>query len=266
MAKPILHIYKIGGSILDSKEAWQKFLLHFQGREEAAIIVHGGGKVASSLLEELGIPVKMVEGRRITDAETLRVVTMAYAGLLNKQVVADLKAVGRRAIGLTGADGDCIRAVKRPVKDIDYGFVGDIESVNSALLTQMIREGYLPALAPLTHDGNGQLLNTNADTIAAAVAVALTANFDVRLYYILDLPGVLQDIGDPESLIRELDLSDLNSLQTSGTVSAGMIPKLSNAKDALSKGVSNVVLTDVEHLAEAQRGNAGSQLTLKDRS
>src|SRR5438105_3005896 len=207
MTKHQLHIIKIGGNVIDNSENLYRFLKDFTGLPGQKILVHGGGKVATQLSETLGIEPKLVDGRRITDIETLRVVTMVYAGLINKNIVAQLQRFGNNAIGLTGADGDFIRAKKRPVKTIDYGFVGDIDesSINPQNISSLMHAGFTPVFCALTHDGEGQLLNTNADTIASALAVALAKLYDTTLIYCFEKKGVLKDINDESSLVNEID-------------------------------------------------------------
>ena len=202
-----LHIIKIGGNVIDNSENLHNFLKDFAALDGYKILVHGGGKVATQLADTLGIESKLVDGRRITDIETLRVVTMVYGGLINKNIVASLQRVKCNAIGLTGADGNFILAKKRPVKTIDYGFVGDIDehSINPENLRNLMEAGFVPVFCALTHDGEGQLLNTNADTIASALAVALSKLYETTLIYCFEKKGVLQDIDDEDSLIREID-------------------------------------------------------------
>jgi acetylglutamate kinase len=239
-----LYIIKIGGNVIDNSENLHTFLKEFTALQGFKILVHGGGKVATQLSETLGIEAKLVDGRRITDIETLRVVTMVYGGLINKNIVAQLQRFGTNAIGLTGADGDFIRTKKRPVKDIDYGFVGDIDekSINPKNISNLMEAGFTPVFCALTHDGEGQLLNTNADTIASALAVALAKLYDTTLIYCFEKKGVLKDINDAESLIREINPGHYNELKTQKIIHSGMLPKLDNAFKAISCGVKAVII------------------------
>lgn len=204
------------------------------------ILVHGGGKKASEMLAKLGIQPKMKNGRRITDGQSLDVVTMVYGGLVNKNIVAQLQALGTNTLGLSGADANTILAQKRPVKEIDYGFAGDIEHVETDTLTKLLQTGLTPVFCALTHDGKGQLLNTNADTIASALAVGLSANFDTTLNYCFEFNGVLKDINDKDSVIKRIDTTSYQKLIADGTISDGMLPKLHNCLEALRQGVSEV--------------------------
>jgi acetylglutamate kinase len=242
-------VLKIGGNIINNPEALEEALDYFAGLSEAAILVHGGGRKASQVIAEMGRKPVMIEGRRITDAATLEIVTMVYAGLLNKNIVAKLQAGGCNAIGLSGADGNAILAEKRPVGDIDYGFAGDVRNVNAALFAQLLRSGLRPILCPITHDQRGQLLNTNADTIANETARALAREgFRVSLRYCFELPGVMEDLKDPDSLIKELTPSNYAIYRETGVVAGGMIPKLDNAFAAVAAGVKEVVIGDLPAL------------------
>jgi len=239
-----LYVIKIGGNVIDNSENLYNFLKDFTALEGFKILVHGGGKVATQLSETLGIEPKVVDGRRITDIETLRVVTMVYGGLINKNIVAQLQRFGANAIGLTGADGDFIRAKKRPVKTIDYGFVGDLDenSINPKNLKSLMDAGFTPVFCALTHDGEGQLLNTNADTIASALAVALSGLYNTTLIYCFEKKGVLKDINDEESLISDIDLRHYEELKTQQVIHSGMLPKLDNAFAAILSGVKGVII------------------------
>lgn len=220
------------------------------------VLIHGGGRRATAIASRLGVETQMVGGRRITDQAMLEVVTMVYGGLVNKNVVARLQACGVDAIGLTGADGGVILSHRRPVKDVDYGFVGDVERVDGERLAHFIEEGLVPVLAPLTHDGRGQMLNTNADTIAGEAAKALAARYDVTLVYCFEKPGVLADPDDDASLIPVITRQDFERLAADGTVSGGMLPKLENAFSAISAGVSRVNIT----LSTAIDGRHGTMI------
>jgi len=268
-----LTIIKIGGNVIDNSENLHQFLLDFTALPGDKILVHGGGKIATELGESLGIEAKMVEGRRITDIETLRIVTMVYAGLINKNMVAQLQAKGSNAIGLTGADGNIIRAKKRPVqkvlsagKDlgetIDYGFVGDLDenSVSTETLDKLLNAGLVPVLCAITHDGDTQLLNTNADTIASSVAVAMAAKYETRLVYCFEKKGVLKDVNDDDSVVREIKADAFDALKADGTVQGGMIPKLHNAFEAIKKGVSAVYIGKANELGELANGSFGTKM------
>lgn len=269
-----LTIIKIGGNVIDNSANLHQFLLDFTALPGDKILVHGGGKIATELGESLGIEAKMVEGRRITDIETLRIVTMVYAGLINKNMVAQLQAKGNNAIGLTGADGNIIKAKKRPVikvsptggdlegATIDYGFVGDLDesSVSSTMLNSLLEAGLTPVLCAITHDGDTQLLNTNADTIASSVAVAMSALYDTRLVYCFEKKGVLKDVNDDASVVREIKANEFEGLKADGTVQGGMIPKLHNAFEAINKGVSAVYIGKADELGELSLGTFGTKM------
>ncbi|WP_199560859.1 acetylglutamate kinase [Mucilaginibacter hurinus] len=239
-----LHIIKIGGNVIDNSENLHHFLQDFTSLDGYKILVHGGGKVATQLSETLGLEARLVEGRRVTDIETLRVVTMVYGGLINKNIVAQLQRFGNNAIGLTGADGNFIRTKKRPVKTIDYGFVGDIDekSINPENISRLLETGFTPVFCAITHDGEGQLLNTNADTIASALAVSLAKLYDTTLIYCFEKAGVLHDINDEESIIREIDPALYHELKQQQIIHSGMLPKLDNAFTAIGCGVKSVVI------------------------
>jgi len=257
-----LTIIKIGGNVIDNSENLHQFLLDFTALPGDKILVHGGGKIATELGESLGIEAKMIEGRRITDIETLRIVTMVYAGLINKNMVAQLQAKGSNAIGLTGADGNIIKAKKRPVKEIDYGFVGDLDenSVSAVTLDSLLQVGLVPVLCAITHDGDTQLLNTNADTIASSVAVAMSALYETRLVYCFEKKGVLRDVNDDDSVVKEIRADEFDGLKADGTVQGGMIPKLHNAFEAIKKGVSAVYIGKANELAELADGSFGTKM------
>jgi acetylglutamate kinase len=253
MIKKSLYIVKIGGNVIDNSENLHHFLKDFTAIDGYKILVHGGGKVATQLSETLGIEAKLVDGRRITDIETLRVVTMVYGGLINKNIVAQLQKFGTNAIGLTGADGNFIKTKRRPVKTIDYGFVGDIDekSIDTESLAKLMEAGFTPVFCAITHDGDGQLLNTNADTIASALAVALSKLYETTLVYCFEKKGVLQDINDEESLISEIDPEKYEKLKAQQIIHSGMLPKLDNAFTAINCGVKAVIIgksDDLRHL------------------
>lgn len=249
-----LTVIKVGGKIVEEKASLQRLLADFAKIEGHKLLVHGGGRSATHYATLLGIESEMVNGRRVTDAETLKVVTMVYGGLVNKSIVASLQAVGLNALGLTGADMNVIRSEKRPVKDVDYGYVGDVKEVNAVLLADLIGKGVVPVMAPLTHDGHGSMLNTNADTIAAEVAKALSAHFDVTLTYCFEKKGVLRDEHDDESVIERIDRESFLQLVESGVVQGGMIPKLENAFQAIASGVSEVVITRADAIGDPAAG------------
>lgn len=271
-----LTIIKIGGNVIDNSQNLHQFLLDFTALPGDKILIHGGGKIATELGESLGIEAKMVEGRRITDIETLRIVTMVYAGLINKNMVAQLQAKGNNAIGLTGADGNIIKAKKRPIitktygtppgplagEVIDYGFVGDLDedSVSSTMLNNLLQAGLTPVLCAITHDGDTQLLNTNADTIASAVAVAMSSLYETRLVYCFEKKGVLKDVNDDATVVREIKSSEFESLKADGIVAGGMIPKLHNAFEAINKGVSAVYIGKADELGELESGSFGTKM------
>lgn len=250
MNKPEVIIYKIGSGIIDDPTDLTKFLELLAQTAGPKILVHGGGKGASTMLRELGLVPQLLNGRRVTDAATLDVVTMFYAGKTNKQLVADLQRLGVNALGLSGADGNVIQGVKRPVQEIDYGFVGDLTpaSVRASLLQSLLSAGFTPVLCPIIHDGRGQLLNTNADTIAAAVAGALAAFYSVTLHYCFEKNGVLRDLANDESVIPEINSAAYAGLKQQGLITAGMLPKLDNAFAALNQGVKQVVIGHALHI------------------
>lgn len=260
-----LHIVKIGGNVIDDAAKLAAFLKDFARLSGAKLLVHGGGKVATEVSQALGITAQLVDGRRITSAGTLKVVTMVYGGLINKNIVAQLQAHRCNAIGLTGADANSVPATKRPIGTIDYGFVGDIEpaQINAALLQGLLQAGLTPVFAPLTHDGAGNLLNTNADTIAAGLAVALASFYAVRLVYCFEKKGVLQDVRDEDSVIPEISPAEYTQLKAAGTIAQGMIPKLDNALQALQNGVEAVVIAPADAvLALAAEPPPGTWLRL----
>ncbi len=248
--KKTLNIVKVGGQVVEDDSRLNTLLGGFCAIEGRKMLVTGGGRTATRIAAELGIESHMLNGRRITDEPMLRVVTMVYAGIVSKSVVAELQAKGINAIGLCGADLDIIRCVKRPAKPIDYGFVGDIKSVNVKELKMLIDAGAVPVFCPITHDGMGQLLNTNADTIASALASALAEEYDVTLTYCFEKKGVLSDPDDEDSVIREIRKADFERMREDGTVSDGMIPKLDNAFAAIDAGVNKVVITNAENLGK----------------
>lgn len=256
-----LTIVKIGGNVIDNSENLHYFLEDFSALEGDKILVHGGGKVATDLGVSMGVEAKMVDGRRVTDIHTLRIVTMAYAGLINKNIVAQLQARACNAIGLTGADGNTIKAVKRPVKTIDYGFVGDLgeNSVAVGTIKSLLDAGLVPVFCAITHDGDTQLLNTNADTVASAIAVAMSEVYETTLMYCFEKKGVLRDVEDDNSLVPEIRMDEFESLQAQGVVSGGMIPKLHNAFEAIKSGVREVYIGHADELLKPG-ANKGTRL------
>lgn len=240
--KQKLSIIKIGGNVIENKTELAKFLALFASLDGHKILVHGGGKLATQMASKLGIESKMVGGRRITDAETLEVITMVYAGLTNKNIVAQLQFNNCNAIGLSGADGNAVQAHKRPVKDIDYGFAGDVDGVNSAMISKLLGADLTPIFCAMTHDGNGQLLNTNADTIASELAIGMSELFDTTLYYCFEKKGVLMDVKDEDSVIKHIDSKTYQRLLKDGIIADGMLPKLENCFHALNKNVSKVCI------------------------
>lgn len=245
-----LTLLKIGGNVVDDASLLGRVLDAVAAHDEPMILIHGGGKAATRLAERLGLEQQMVDGRRITDAATLDIAVMVYGGLLNKQVVAGLQARGRNALGLSGADGDSLRAVKRPPVPIDFGLVGDLEpeGVNTSLLAHLLEQDILPVFCALTHDGAGQLLNTNADTMAQSVAVALSGQYAVRLVYLFEKKGVLRDVDDEASLIARIRAPDVEALIAEGVIHSGMIPKIRNAAAAVARGVASVSIGQPEYL------------------
>lgn len=228
---------------MENDASLQQFLDRFAAIDGRKVLVHGGGRTATDLATRMGIETTMVEGRRVTDENMLSIVTMVYGGLVNKRVVAQLQARGINALGLTGADMDVIRSHRRPVKTVDYGFVGDVERANGDMLARLIADGVTPVMAPLTHDGKGQLLNTNADTIAGETAKALARHFDVTLMYCFEHAGVLRDGHDETSVIEQLNAESFKTLTDEGVISGGMIPKIQNSLEAVEAGVSRVIIT-----------------------
>jgi acetylglutamate kinase len=244
-----LFIIKIGGNVLDKPDALKSFLRDFASIKEPKVLIHGGGKIATKIGDQLGIESNYVNGRRITDAATLDLVTMVYGGLVNKQIVASLQPLGCNAMGITGADGNMIKAVKRPVKDIDYGFVGDIQpdGVNTSLLFFLLKQNVVPVFAPLTY-ADGKMLNTNADTIASVLAVSMSKHFDVRLIYCFEKKGVLMDVNKEDSVITHLTKKLYEDLLTKKVFADGILPKLENAYGAIHAGVKEVLIGDASDL------------------
>ena len=252
MERQLLTLVKVGGAVVEDAASLSTLLSGFAALPGLKVLVHGGGRAATRVSEALGIESKMVNGRRVTDDKTLEVVTMVYGGLVNKRIVAGLQALGINALGLTGADLGYMLSDKRPVGEVDYGWVGDVRSVDVSVLADLIARGVVPVLAPLTYDGAGHLLNTNADTIAGEAAKALAARFDVTLVYCFEKKGVLSDPDDEESVIPRITKESYGSLVSDGVVSGGMLPKLDNAFAALSAGVSEVRITRSDALGAGE--------------
>ena len=249
MIREGLNIIKVGGAIVEDEESLKGLLMSFSGLRGKKILVHGGGKIATEIASRLGVETQMIDGRRITSAEMLKVVTMVYGGLVNKDIVARLQALGENAIGLTGADMNLIMSVKRPVELVNFGYVGDVKYVNTRSLKSILETGAVPVLAPLTHDKEGTMLNTNADTIASSVARALAGEYSVTLTFCSSTPGVLRNIDDPTTLVKTISKADFDSMVSDGIISEGMIPKLQNAFEAINDGVSKVVITSPSDLS-----------------
>jgi acetylglutamate kinase len=243
-----LTFVKVGGKIVEEEISLQHLLHDFAAIQGYKVLVHGGGRSATRLAARLGVESRMVNGRRITDEEMLKVVIMVYGGLVNKQIVAGLQALGVNALGLTGADMNLIRSEKRPAGEVDYGYAGDVKEVNAALLVSLIRQGAVPVLAPLTHDKQGNMLNTNADTIACKAAEALAGHFDVTLLYCFEKKGVLLDANDDGSVIARLNRAAFEQYTAQGIIREGMIPKLENAFEAVEAGVKEVIVTQASEI------------------
>jgi acetylglutamate kinase len=268
-----LKVIKIGGNVIDNPESLQQFIADFAMLQGPKILVHGGGKIATKLAEDLGIKSKMLEGRRITDGESLKVVTMVYAGLINKNIVAGLQSENCNAIGLSGADGNMIRATRRlPQKvlsggedlgeAVDYGFVGDLDesSIDRKGLYKLLEAGFTPVFSAITHDGKGQLLNTNADTIASAISIAMSVEYETSLIFCFEKAGVLMDVEDESSVIKSIDQHYYNELKLQGIINDGMIPKMDNAFEAINKGLKEVYIGKAEALPTLSNGNFGTRL------
>lgn len=252
--KEHLTIIKVGGKIVENPESLNALLQDFAAVEGKKLLVHGGGRSATQMAARLGVETKMVDGRRITDEAMLEVVTMVYGGLVNKRIVAGLQALGVNAVGLTGADMNIVLSDKRKVSAVDYGWVGDVKRVNAEAVATLIESGCCPVVAPLTHDGCGHMLNTNADTMAGEMAKAMAAHYDVTLMFCFEKPGVLADENDDSSLIPTITPAVLDDLKRRGVVSGGMIPKLDNAIACVSAGVESVVITQADRIADPYAG------------
>lgn len=259
-----LHIIKIGGQVIDNQEALDAFLKELSAVQQPWILVHGGGKIATQIGNKMSITAEYHEGRRITDSNTRDLVTMVYGGLVNKKIVAKLQEFQCPAIGLTGADANILKSSRRPVAKIDFGFVGDLTpaGVNINMLQVLLQSGLRPVMAPLTHDGNGEILNTNADTIASAIAIALSSIFHVRLIYCFEKKGVLRNINDNNSVISSIKCSAVPDLIRDNVIADGMIPKIRNAADAITFGVAEVVIGDAANLSLNLSSNAVGTLII----
>lgn len=246
--KQKLSLVKIGGNVLENKDELSKFLQFFSELEGLKILVHGGGKLATELGNKLGIKAQMVGGRRITDAQSLEVITMVYGGLVNKNIVAQLQARNCNAIGLSGADANTIKSHKRPVGEIDFGFVGDVESVNAGNIQSLLQGGFTPVFCAITHDGKGQLFNTNADTIASEIAIGMSELYTTTLYYCFEKKGVLLDISNDDSVIKNINSNSYHDLLQKKIIADGMLPKLENCFHALQKNVNKVCIGEISML------------------
>ena len=255
-----VHVIKVGGAVIEDEKKLSVFLDSFSAIKEKKILIHGGGRVATEIGKKLGIEPTMVEGRRVTDEETLDLVTMVYGGLVNKKLVARLQKMDQNGIGLTGADGSLIVSKKRPIRNgVDYGWVGDPIRVNVKIVSDLLKAGLIPVIAPLTHDGNGQIFNTNADTMAGVMAKALVDSYDVYLHMTFELDGVLKDVNDPASLITEMKKEDFEQYKQSGVIHSGMIPKLENAFEAIDSGVRQVRICKFDQVNPQK--SSGTRLT-----
>jgi acetylglutamate kinase len=255
-----ISVIKIGGNIIDNEANLASFLTAFSRIEGPKILIHGGGKLATKMAADLHIPQQMVDGRRITDAATLKIVTMVYAGYINKNMVAALQSKNVNALGICGADANIIKAHKRIHATTDYGFVGDIDAVDTDKIMALLHSGMSLVVAPITHDGAGQLLNTNADTMAQAIATAISSVYEVSLVYSFEKKGVLSDIHNNDSVIPVIDPDNYASLKANGQVNEGMIPKLDNAFEALQKGVTRVIIGDALEIDQLIAGKAGTTI------
>lgn len=246
--KQKLSVVKIGGNLIEDSEGCKRVLDLFSKMDGNKILVHGGGKKATELAKQMGVESKMVNGRRITNAETLDIALMVYGGLYSKKIVAKLQALGTDAIGMSGADANAIRAHKRPKKNVDFGYVGDVDMVNTYGIFKLLQAGFTPIFCALTHDGKGQMLNTNADTIAAELAIAMSDQFETTLYYCFEKKGVLQDVGDDNSVIQHIDSKGYDELLAYGIIADGMLPKMHNCFYALRNHVAKVCVGNTNML------------------
>ncbi len=255
-----LFVVKIGGHVIDDESKLDSFLQSFANIDGRKVLIHGGGKLATRVAEAMAVPQEMIDGRRITNAETLKVITMVYAGYINKNIVAKLQSMQCNAIGLTGADANLIAAHKRIHPTIDYGFVGDIDAVNGSFIKNLLEQNISIVVAPVTHDEKGSLLNTNADTIAQEIAKAMCSDYDVSLIYCFEKDGLLTDAKDDQTVISDINTAKFNELKAQGIISAGMIPKMDNAFAALNGGVQSVRIGNAEKLGELVEGRGGTRV------
>ena len=262
--KEKLFIIKIGGNVIDNESNLDSFLGDFSKIKSKKILVHGGGKIATGIGDKLNIQSKYIDGRRITDDETIDLVTMVYGGLVNKKIVAKLQSMHCNAIGITGADGNLLPAKKRPVKEIDYGWAGDInaDEIKSKTWQLFLENGLTPVVAPLTHDGKGFMLNTNADTIASLLSISLSKYYDASLIFCFEKNGVLLNVNDENSVISKLTFNDYLSLKKSDKLFAGILPKIDNAFDAINKGVKEIVIGNSSQLSSLINGTGGTKISL----
>jgi acetylglutamate kinase len=260
-----LFVIKIGGNVIDTEDSLQSFLKDFAAIEGRKILIHGGGKIATKIGEQLGIVSNYINGRRITDDATIDLVTMVYGGLVNKKIVAQLQALQCNAIGLTGADGNIIPATKRPVKEVDFGWVGDVESAELKVesLKLLLENGLVPVFAPLTHDVKGHILNTNADTVASSLAVALSRFYDVRLVYCFEKKGILENVADETSVINLINKQTYKQLLNEQKLFAGILPKIDNAFAAIDAGVKEVLIGDAKDLLVNTSGKTSGTLFIQ---
>ncbi len=260
--KELLYIVKIGGNVIDDKNNLHLFLKEFASIAEKKILVHGGGKIATAIGDKLNIQSQYIDGRRITDDDTIDLVTMVYGGLVNKKIVAELQALECNAIGLSGADGNLLPAKKRPVKSIDYGWAGDVNfsDIDVSIWKVFIDNNLVPVLAPLTHDRRGHMLNTNADTMASILAAALSKLYNVRLIYCFEKNGILTEVNDESSVVAELNAKNYDQLKADKKLFAGILPKIDNAFEAIHNGVEQVIVGNSNKLVELVKGKSGTKI------
>ena len=263
--KERLLVIKIGGNVIDDSNQLHSFLNEFSNIKTKKILVHGGGKIATRLGEKLGIQSNYIDGRRITDDETIDLVTMVYGGLVNKKIVAKLQSMDCNAIGISGADANLLPAQKRPVKEIDFGWVGDIETnkIKTETWQTLLENNLTPVVAPLTHDSNGHILNTNADTIASVIAVNLSSSYEVKLVFCFEKNGVLLEVNDENSVVKKLDANAYQQLKENNRLFAGILPKIDNAFDAIRKGVKEVVIGNSFQLSSLVNGQSGTKISMQ---
>ncbi|MEP7080161.1 MAG: acetylglutamate kinase [Ginsengibacter sp.] len=264
--KEELLVIKIGGNVIDNEQNLNDFLRDFSHLPQKKILVHGGGKIATAIGERMNIISQYVDGRRITDCETIDLVTMVYGGLINKKIIALLQSINCNAIGITGADANCVPAIKRPVKEIDYGWVGDIDEkkINVNTWSTFLNNGMIPVMAPLTHDEKGQMLNTNADTIAASIAIALSDLYNTKLVMCFEKNGVLENVDNENSVITKINAEIFNDLNNRKLIHSGILPKINNAMNAIKKGVDSVVIGNSAQLTDLIAGRSGTKFLADD--